>query len=221
MSVTAINVLENSFLLSGVPKAEIPHAVSFLSPRVTTYSKGTVIASIGERVCTLRFVALGRAKVFRDQEHRTLLSRLCDGDCFGVANLFAKSPTYPTEIIADTEVICVEISEAALTTLFSKYPCSALNYISFLSERIRFLNRRVGDFSCGTAEKKVARLLLLSGDESASLTLGNLRLTAESMGLGRASLYRVLSDLEDRKIIIKNGKQITIIDQNELKGILS
>ena len=152
---------------------------------------------------------------------RILLSQLSVGDCFGVANLFASSPTYPTEIVASTLVTTVEITESALTALFSKHTTSALNYISFLSERIRFLNRRVADFSCGTAEKKVARLLTLSENGSAPLMLGNLRQTAESMGLGRASLYRVLSDLEQRGIIRKDGKEITVLKPNDLKGILS
>jgi CRP-like cAMP-binding protein len=188
---------------------------------MTEHPRGSVLASVGERVCTLRFIVRGSAFVYRDPEHRTLLSRLGVGDCFGVANLFAASPTYPTEIVASTSVTTVEITEAALTALFSQYTTSALNYISFLSERIRFLNRRIADFSCGSAEKKVARLLCLSADGSAPLMLGNLRQTSESMGLGRASLYRVLSDLEERGIIRKDGKEITILKFNDLKGILS
>ncbi len=219
--MVGFEVIRDSFLLHGIPAEEIPEVLALLEPRRIEYPKGSVLASVGERVCSLRFLARGCAIVFRDPEHRTLLSRLDVSDCFGVANLFAQSPTYPTEIVADAPVVCLEITESALASLFSRYPTSALNYISFLSERIRFLNRRVGDFSCGSAVKKVARLLCLSIDGSGPLTLGNLRQTAESMGLGRASLYRVLSDLEQRGIIRKDGKQITVLKHNELKGILS
>ena len=215
------NVLKASFLLRDIPEHDVSDAIALLVPQTVAYQKGDVLASVGERICSLRFISRGNALVFRDPEHRTLLSILDVGDCFGVANLFAESPTYPTEIVASTAVVCLEISESALKSLFMAYPVSALNYISFLSEKIRFLNRRVGDFSCGSAEKKVARLLSLSSDGTESLMLRNLRQTAESMGLGRASLYRVLVDLEGRGIIRKDGKQITVLKQNELKGILS
>lgn len=215
------DILRESFLLRGIPENDFAQAIAILSPTVTEYPKGAVLASVGEQVRALRFIKCGSALVFRDSEHRTLLSHLNVGDCFGAANLFSNASTYPTEIVSGSAVTCIEISESSLVSFFAKYISSALNYITYLSEKIRFLNRRVGDFSCGSAEKKVARLLLLSLDEGATLMLGNLRRTAESMGLGRASLYRVLTDLERRKLILKDGKQITVLNVNELKGILS
>ena len=213
--------LKQSFLLCGLNVEEQNEAISILSPQISEHAKGDVLASVGDRVCSLRFIARGSASVFRDSEHKVLLNRLDVGDCFGVANLFSDETTYPTEIVADSAVFCINVSEAQLISLFSAKPTSALNYISFLSDKIRFLNKRIGDFSCGSAEKKVVRLLLLSSEQNQILTLGNLSETAEQLGLGRASLYRVLSDLETRGLISKDRKTITILNLNELKGILS
>ena len=214
-------VLKESFLLRNIPESALDDAISLLSPLEANFAKSAVLATVGERVQSLRFITKGHALVFRDPEHKTLLSRLDPGDCFGVANLFSDFPTQPTEIVADAQLSLIEVDEAPLIALFAQHPCSALNYISFLSDKIRFLNRRIADFSCGSAEKKVARLLLLSDGGASLLTLGNLRQTAESMGLGRASLYRVLSEFESRNLILKDGKQIAILDPNGLKGILS
>lgn len=218
---TNLKSIQNSFLLKGIPESELESAVSLLSPTVTEHPKGCVLAAVGEAVRELRFLERGSALVYRDAEHKTILSRLGPGDCFGAANLFGEDPTYPTEIVSDSAVTCIRISEADLVSFFTAYSASALNYIAFLSNKIRFLNRRVGDFSCGSAEKKVARLLILSLDEGDSLMLGNLCRTAEEIGLGRASLYRVLADLEGRDIIRKDGKKITVLNTNQLKGILS
>ena len=214
-------ILLNSFLLKGLGDAERAHALALLSPSTERYEKGEVIASAGDTVTDLRFLALGSAEVFRDPERRVLLNRLGVGDCFGAANLFCEASTYPTEIVAKSAVTCVSVSESRLTELFREIPTSALNYISFLSDRIRFLNRRVGDFSCGSAEKKVARLLLEASDSDGNVALGNLRAAAESMNLGRASLYRVLTSFTERELIVKDGKQIKILLKEELKGILS
>ena len=67
----------------------------------------------------------------------------------------------------------------------------------------------------------MARLLLEASDSDGNVALGNLRAAAESMNLGRASLYRVLTSFTERELIVKDGKQIKILLKEELKGILS
>lgn len=214
-------LLRTSPIFRSLSDEDLPEALQLLSVSQTAYSRGETIARAGERVTALTFIAAGTATVFRDSEQRVLINVLGVGDCFGAANLFAERALHPTEIVAKTEVLCISASEESLRSLFLRFPTSALDYISFLSDRIRFLNRRIRDFSCGSAEEKVASLLLSSLDDDGLATIPNLRAAAESMNVGRASLYRVLAVLSDRGLIEKNGKQIHILNFTELKGILS
>ena len=216
-----IALLRASPLFRSLSDAELLEAIRLLAPKSTSFPRGDILARTGEQVSSLTFITEGSATVFRDAEHKVLLNRLSVGDCFGAANLFAKEAKYPTEIVASSNVTCLSVTEDALRAFLLHFPTSALDYISFLSDRIRFLNRRVQDFSYGTAEEKVASLLLSFADKDGKAMIPNLRAAAESMNIGRASLYRVLSALSDRALIEKDGKQIQILDQNELKGILT
>ena len=55
----------------------------------------------------------------------------------------------------DTE-ICF-ITEEMLASLFERHPHAAINYIAFLSDRIRFLNARISVISCSDAENTVLK----------------------------------------------------------------
>lgn len=213
--------LREAFLLRSVEDRDLGQALEILSPVSASYPRGTRLSRVGEPISSLTFITSGRASVFRDAEHKVLLNQLTCGACYGAASLFGEDALHPTEIVAKTTVECVSFSEASLRKFFLRFPASALDYISFLSDRIRFLNRRVQDFSYGSAEQKTAQLLLSAADEAGVSDIPNLRVAAESMNIGRASLYRVLSSFSDRGIIEKDGKQIQIIKLNELEGILS
>ncbi len=218
MEINAL--LRASPLFRSISNADLPEAVLLLDPHTVTCPRGTVLAKAGGRVTSLTLIAEGSAIVFRDAERKVQLNRLSRGDCFGAANLFAEEAQYPTEIVSATAVTCVSFSESALRALHLRFPASALDYISFLSDRIRFLNRRIHDFSFGSAEEKIASLLLSSADDSGCANIPNLRAAAESMNVGRATLYRILSVFTDRRLIEKDGKKIHILNETELKGIL-
>ena len=213
-------LLRASPLFRSISDDDLAEAIALLSPKTMTYPRGAVLARVGEQITSLTLIGEGSAIVFRDAEHKVQLNRLCVGDCFGAANLFASEARYPTEIIAKVACTCVSFSESALRALHLRFPSSALDYISFLSNRIRFLNKRIQDFSFGNAEEKVASLLLSSADEMGYANIPNLRAAAESMNVGRATLYRILSHFTDRRLIEKNDKKIRILNQTELKGIL-
>ncbi len=213
--------LREAFLLRSVGESDLPEAMKILEPSQSFYSRGSVLARVGEAISSLVFIVSGTASVFRDGEHKVLLNQLTSGACFGAASLFSEKALHPTEIVAKTAVECVSFSEASIKALFLRFPASALDYIAFLSGRIQFLNRRVQDFSYSSAEEKTAHLLLTTSNAAGVSDIPNLRAAAESMSIGRASLYRVLSSFSDRGIIEKDGKQIQIIKPDELKGILS
>lgn len=212
--------LADTFLFKGFPEAERKRALAHLSVCVKGYRRGETVQSAGEPLSSLTFLQSGTAAVYRDAGHAVLLNLLIPGNCFGASALFAEKPLCPTEIVARTAITVLSISESALSSLFTEHPLSAVNYIAFLSDRIRFLNSRVKDFSLSGADRKTAALLLGSSDENGIADIPNLRAAAESISLSRASLYRILTDFTERKWIRREDKIIRILNQDELKGIL-
>ena len=105
----------------------------------------------------------------------------------------------------------VFLSDQELTRLFRAYPDMALSYITFLSGRIQFLNRKIDSFTIGSAEAAVWRWLTSHGDGEGSVTVeGGFARLARELSIGRATLYRSLAQLEADGRIVKDGARIMI-----------
>ena len=212
---------EPCFLLKGLSRPEREAALSVLRPETLSFAEGERVVEVGEAGGKLYFLLSGRVSVYRTGgEKPVLMNRLRSGDCFGAASLFCDQPT-PTEIVAETDLRLVSLSEDDLSRLFSLFPAAALNYIRFISRKLVFLNRRVRDFSAATSDEKTACLLLNEADEDGFVTIRNAAALIRTTNLSRASFYRSLASLISRGIIEKIGNEIKIINEKELKGILS
>ena len=103
------------------------------------------------------------------------------------------------------------IGEELLLELFSKHPQIAVNYTRFLSERIRFLNGKLGLFTKNDAESRVYEFLRKNSAPCGEVAYtGSMALLARNLGLGRTSLYRALDSLEHKHIITREGGKIKV-----------
>lgn len=132
---------------------------------------------------------------------------------FGAASLFGNSDCYISEIIAKTDLEVLFVTEDELTALFIKYPQTAINYIAFLSEKIRFLNKKLNVVSSSGTENTVFKYLTSIANENGEIkSFKNMSLISKSLGISRASLYRAISDLEKNGYIIKENNYIKVIN---------
>ena len=114
---------------------------------------------------------------------------------------------------AEDAEICF-ITEETLVLLFEKHPVTAVNYIAFLSDRIRFLNKKLSVISCSDAENTVLKYLTLSADDNGYAVIPvSMTELAKMLGLGRASLYRSLESLEKRGSIIRENNKIKVTEK--------
>ncbi len=171
----------------------------------------------------LCIIRRGSAYVYTpDSSHDLLLRILRAGDTFGVATLFGNTgQSAVTKIIAaePTEAVCM--SEETVRHLIISDSALALRYIDFLADRIRFLNKRISCIGAGSAEDKVCTWLynqLPEDSEDCTYVLPmSLSRLADTLGLGRASLYRALDELEAHDIIARNGKTLHVPCRSALK----
>ena len=90
-----------------------------------------------------------------------------------------------------------------------------MNYVRFLSDRIRFLNSKIATFTADSAKSKLMRYLV-SQAELQNNPEGNVVLPvscqklAESLNIGRASLYRAFEQLENDGLIRRSGKAVAL-----------
>ena len=96
----------------------------------------------------------------------------------------------------------------------------AENYIRFLSDRIRFLNNKIGGLLISGAGTTF-RYWLMNKARTADGKLYvdvdvSMSALAEMLNMGRASLYRSIDDLEREGLIKKEGRRIYILKPENL-----
>ena len=172
---------------------------------------------------SLGIILTGRAEVQAVNAGRIVpLNRLDSPRLFGAASLFQEESGYVARIIALAPSKILFIPQDLLTDFMRRDFRLVENYLAFLSQRIRFLNKKIAGFTQSGAEGKLARYLLevaaSQGSESLLLPT-SLQNIARGLNLGRASLYRALDTLSDSKYIVREGKTVRLLNISGLKSL--
>ena len=184
-----------------------------------TYSPGETIYSPEESNKRIIILKSGTGSVYSADEARTLLLRRLEvGQAVGVANLFS-SESFVSRVIADKKCETVEISAQGFGKLLENDSALLYNYVSFLSDKICFLNKKIVCLTAGSAERRLALFLDSHsnevGSDSFSLPVP-MNSLAEMLNLGRASLYRAADKLEADGFIKRDGKNLTLVSKEQM-----
>lgn len=202
---------DDFFLLNGLSGAEISEIISNFS-KPLTFKKGDTVYSKHQFSNAIGYIIKGEAVANSDNKNEAHLKTFQKGMSFGAAALFGGGNSYISTITAKTDLEVLFITEAKLLSLFEKYPQTAVNYIAFLSERVRFLNKKLNVVSSNGSENTVYKYLTsLADDDGEVKAFKNMTLVSRTLGISRASLYRALSSLEAQGCIIKENNKIKVI----------
>ena len=193
-------------LFDGLTENEVNEILSDIAKKASfkkgdeLYKNGNV-ALITDGKATIRRISLtGQPLVIRS---------LDAGEIFGAASIFGEWKKGASSIIAETNGEIIYINEDEFKELLLKNKKITFNYISFLTERIRFLNRRIDAFSAGSTEQRLYEFLLSNQDENGIFTLTTSMSKLSSMlNVGRTSLYRDIASLESKGLIERKNKKI-------------
>lgn len=202
-------------LFSGVDENRLSEAVSL--SEVRDYGKGEQITS---DTPSLFCVIHGLACVYRVEGGRSvILNTIKSGGVFGAAQLFSEDCVF-SSVQAARRCSCLVIPRAAVTKLLQNDGVFTVNYIAFLSDRIRFLNSKIASYTAGDGEKTLANYLLsLPADDGAVRLPSNMSRLSQYLNISRPTLYRAFSSLCECGIIEKNGASVRIISEEKLKQI--
>ncbi len=185
--------------------------------RLRRYQNGETVFSDDTFDKALGMIVTGTVSVYRiGGGNPVLLNLLSAGDLFGAAALFSGESRYVTRIVAKGSASIFFLPAERCEEWIRTYPDFAISYVRFLSDRIRFLNRRIASLAAPGVEQKLAAFLL--GDrETVDLRMVQI---ASALGVGRASLYRALDSFCERGWISREGHKIRILDRMSLRSLL-
>ena len=205
--------LKATFLLKGIPKAEENRARKLLSPILLSYEKGDTVRKENDSPY-IGFLKAGLLEVKRPLPDggQLPLNSIAEHGSFGILSVFS-AKEYPTLIYAKKRSEVVKIDKTEFLQLIGACPTVALNVITFLSDRISFLNEKIAAFSAGSVSDKLAAYILTLTKNTGSLELKlNKKGLSEALNLGRASVYRGLGSLKEEGLIDFDDKKIYIKD---------
>lgn len=201
------------FLFEGVSPTEKVRCWAIDSGEETSFAKGEVIYDSEHAKRALALVLEGRVRVLHG---RVVMNELHAGDVFGAAALFGEEDPFPTTVAARTDCRVLFIPQTTVSAWMAAVPRVGENYIRFLSDRIRFLNRRLATLTAGHTDGKLWRYLLAHRGEDGFVHLsGGLAELAKALNMGRSSLYRGLDALTADGKIVRRGKEIMVIIKEE------
>ncbi len=183
---------------------------------VLSFEKGRLLTEYREKLGILL-----SGELLVKNHSGVLLNRLTPGSLFGVSTLFCENTSHVTDIFAAKKSEVLLICEDALTGILTENPDLFRNYIGFLTDRIRFLNRKIDLFSASTAEQKLLVYLRHERKEengAFTVTLPSMAKLASLLGIGRASLYRAAEALEEQGWIRRESSKkwiVNTVERNE------
>ena len=221
MKKSVIESLSACPLFKGLSAAEIMSVTSqFMT--LSVCEKNNVIISENNYTRSLGIIIKGSATVVKHSgDTQILMSILKKGDIFGMATLFYEKENYLTEIRANEKVTMAVFDKEKVRKMLSLYPAVNENYITILSEKIHFLNRKISTYTRAETIQKVAFFILQNTSaEKNEVTLPySITKVADALGVGRASVYRAFETLENDGIISRDGKKINILNVDALEKI--
>ena len=132
---------------------------------------------------------------------------------FQFLNVFNNKNYYPVRIIAKNNCKILFISEEELLKIFEKDHAILRSYLSFISDRIYFLNKRIESFTYESIYERI--LCFLESEKERQSNQNEIILKyskqelSEYLCISRASLYRGLNDLtKDGRIKWEKNKII-------------
>lgn len=201
------------FLLEGLSTQERERHLSAIREESHCFPQGEILYDRHRARRALAWVLEGHLRVLHG---RVVMNDLYPGDVFGAAALFGAKEAYPSVVVAATDCRVQFIPQETVSAWMTANPRIAENYIGFLSERIRFLNRRLATLTAGQTDDRLWRYLQAHRNAAGVVELPDgMAGLAEHLGMGRSSLYRSLDTLLAAGLVRRGRKQIVLTENRD------
>lgn len=203
---SALNYLKKTKIFESADEKNLTSVLKDFGKAIS-YSKNDIVFSKETYSPVICIIIKGEARVSKCE---TIISHLKDGEIFGAAFLYNHNYEFENTVTALTPLKVVIIEKDGIDKLIQSDNSVAFNYITYLSERIGFLNSKIEGYTKPSAEEKLLLYLQKNSDNVDGKCEISVSMTELSrvLQISRASLYRVIETLETQGKICRDGKKI-------------
>ncbi len=208
------STLSSTFLFDGYSNRELADLLGKIHFEVRTYLKGAIIFSPESFRRELGVILSGRVLVTKGE---LTVSELAQGDIFGAAALFNDEERYASALTVRERCRVVFFPQETVREIIDNEERARNNYVRYLSGRIRFLSGKIDTLTQSGGRMRLSSYLLGSADDNGVIHMGcSMTELSSRLCIGRATLYREMGRLEDRGVIVRHGRTITVLKPEEL-----
>lgn len=217
-----MTVMGQSSLFRGLPEDELRRLEGIGELR--EFDKGDMLFHEGREGVGFYVVASGQVKVFKMSfdGREQILHILGPGDPVGEVPVFAGT-TYPANAQAMGRAGLYFFPRKKLVELYRESPSLAMNMLAVLSRRLREFTVLIENLSLKEIPQRLATYLVhqqslkpVSARVKLNVTKGVL---SNILGTSQETLSRVLGKMSQEGLIEVQGKEISILDMERLKGL--
>ena len=194
------------------------------------YEKGQIILleeSMGE---TFFIITRGTVKVTRlsDDGREVILAMLGESDFFGEMSLL-DGEGRSANIVANENAEVMTLSRRDFLECLESYPKIAIALLEELAVRLRKSDQQIESLSLSDSEQRIGITLIRLAEEQGTIKRGNVIVhnlpfqqdIANMAGTSRETVSRTLKLLEDKKLVKRDGSDITIYNFSAFKESFS
>ncbi|MCB9640273.1 MAG: Crp/Fnr family transcriptional regulator [Myxococcales bacterium] len=217
------DLLSRVTLFEGISSEDLEPMIPLLRPKKCV--RGQQVVEVNTPGQTLYLIAEGRVKVaISDSQGReVILSILHEGDFFGELSLLDQNPR-SASVIALKSTLLYALEREDFMRCVDDNPRILHNVMQKLCERLRKADAVISDLVLLDVYGRVARYLLDLSKEQGQETeegimipkLPSQQEIASMLGTSRETINRVLSELEKRGILERDGRTLRIISHASL-----
>jgi len=225
MATDKIAALRNTSFFGELEEAELRALAEHSAEH--RLSRGQILFMAGDEALSLYVIVEGAIRAFRlsPEGREQVIHVERAGSTIGEVPVFDGGP-YPSTAAAEEDSVILSIDKRDVKRLFLEHPRIALAALKLMAGRLRRCADLVEALSLYEVDQRLARMLLAEartrGVRSESGTTFELELTnqqiATRIGSVREVISRALARLQQNRLIIVDGRQITITDEESLSS---
>ena len=194
------------------------------------YNKGQVIILEESKGETFFVIKTGEVKVTKlsDDGREVILAILGESDFFGEMSLL-DGEGRSANIVANEDSTALTLSRNDFLSCLESYPKIAISLLEELAVRLRKSDKHIESLSLSDSEHRIGITIARLAEEIGTIKKGVVSIKklpfqqdiANMAGTSRETVSRTIKLFEDKKILTRNGRALTIFNFNSFKKSFS
>jgi len=195
-----------------------------------TYSKGQMILLEDDLGQTFFVIGGGSVKITRlsDDGREVILAMLGESDFFGEMSLLDGAGRSANVVALDSSEV-LTLARNDFLEILQEYPKISISLLEELTQRIRKSDQQIESLSLSDVEQRIGITLIRLSEELGTIKHGTVKINnlpyqqdiANMAGTSRETVSRTFKLLEEKGLVTREGRKLTIYNFNQFTKTFS